>query len=82
LRTPGAKQRQVGIRASIERQIDDLLPVYDLAAGACVGFEQLHRIRRNGDRLGEGAGLESKIHTLTGIHCDLHVLGQGLRESL
>ena len=42
----GAEQREVGVGAAVERQVDDLLVADDLAAVARIGLEQPRRAGR------------------------------------
>ena len=68
-RTPGVKQHEIGIGTAIERQIDDLFALHDLAAHAGFGFQQLRGVGDD-DAFGHRARLHRQINALAGVDDD------------
>src|SRR5262249_25387203 len=75
------EQRQIGVSTAVERQVDDLLRIDDLAAVARFGFELRRRV---GDqhRVGHRPGLERKVYALARVDRYLNVVSHGFGESL
>src|SRR5579872_5076299 len=74
------KQSQVGIIASVERQLDNLLRIDDLAMLAGVGFQHGSRTGHL-DRFGNRTNLHGYVHTLPGIHVYTHIWRSELRKT-
>ena len=77
----GAEQREVGVGAAVERQVDDLLAADDLAAVARLGLEQAGRAG-DLDRFADAADLQREVDALPGVDRDRDVLGDRGREAL
>jgi hypothetical protein len=76
----GGKQSQIRGTAPVERQLNDLLCVDQLAVFARIGLERRRRARHV-HGFGNHAKLEGNVHALAGIHVHLHVRGRGLAEA-
>ena len=79
-RTPGLQQREIGVGAAVQRQVDDLLAADDLAAIARLGFE--HARPGHLDRFADAADLQREVDALAGVDGDRHGRHHRLRESL
>ena len=73
----GGQQRQVGIIASIQRQIDDLLGVHHLPMFARIGIESRGR-SRDLDGLCYRTHLQGGIDTLASVDINPHIFGREL----
>ena len=77
----GAEQRQVGVGAAVQRQVDDLLLGDDLAAVARIGLEQL-RAPVTSHRLADAADLQREVDALPRVDRDGDVRRDRRREAL
>ncbi len=77
----GAEEREVRIRASVQREVDDLLLADDLSAIARLGLEQF-RGAGHDDRLADVADRQREIDSLARVDRHGEVLRLGRRESL
>ena len=75
------KQRQVGVRAAVQWQIDDLIGADDGAAGTGVGLKRCRGIGDH-DLLGHIADLQREIYSLARVDGDSELAGDGFFEAL
>ena len=73
------EQREIGVRAPVQRQVDDFAGGHHFATVARIGLQHLRR-PGDGDLLGAPRHLEAEIHALPGIHCDGEAFGGGSLE--
>src|SRR5262249_43148957 len=77
----GSEQGEVGVRAPVERQVNDLFALDNLAAHARIGFEQLRRVGDD-DAFSHRAGLHRQIDALAGVDRHVDALGDRRRKAL